>query len=76
MWYGVVSYLTFTETSPMSYPHTHIRWKDVLERKDPVVLPFLRYYHEVGLVPDGSVPGADKGRAGQRPGVDRRSRRL
>ena len=60
----------------MSYPHTHIRWKDVLERKDPAVLPFLRYYHEVGLVPDQAVQGDAKARAGQRPGVDRRSRRL
>ncbi len=58
----------------MSYPQTHIRWKDVLERKDPAVLPFLRYYHEVGLVPDVGGPAAS--RAPARPGPDRRSRRL
>ena len=33
---------------------THIRWKDVLERKNPDVLPFLRFYREVGLVPESS----------------------
>ena len=40
----------------MSYPTTHIRWADVLERKDPKVLPFLRFYREVGLVPEVSPP--------------------
>lgn len=36
----------------MSYSTTHIRWADVLERKDHAVLPFLRFYREVGLVPE------------------------
>ena len=52
----------------MPHPKTHIRWEEILERKEPSVLPFLRFYREVGLVPERAASEVDgASRAGRDP---------
>lgn len=57
----------------MSYPMTHLRWKEVLDRRDPAVLPFLNLYREAGLLPEQGSPSWSRVRKG-RLEIDRERR--
>jgi hypothetical protein len=36
----------------MASLNTRVSWGQILQQKDPTVLPFLRFYREAGLVPE------------------------